>query len=271
MTSSGELPGPLIEVGVGDTLNLTLDMMMAPQESAPYNGHTIHLHGADLPTPQDGVPETNGNQVNGQVYTWTPTDVMNGSFVYHCHVHTVKHLDMGMYGPLLVKPKDVNGNILKQLTANTASAYDAEQIYLFSSVDPAYHTATGDSAVFADYNPTYFLINGNEGSSPATPAVSLSSTVNQRIALHLMGVQSVNGTFRIKDTSGNDIPFTVFIQDGRAWPAAEIHTTLDISPGERFDVIVNTPQTSGVWYPQFVFKDLRNGTPYSTVYTEIAF
>src|SRR5512143_459453 len=51
MGSNATVPGPLIEVGVGDTLNLTLSMMMmTPQESAPYNGHTIHLHGADVAT-----------------------------------------------------------------------------------------------------------------------------------------------------------------------------------------------------------------------------
>ena len=54
------VPGPVVEVGVGDTLNLTLSGQGWPQEPAPYSGHTIHMHGADVTTSEDGIPETGG-------------------------------------------------------------------------------------------------------------------------------------------------------------------------------------------------------------------
>jgi len=280
MMCTGALPGAAIEVGVypsgvstTDTLNLTLNVgMMTPQEAAPYNGHTIHLHGADVPTAEDGVPET-GASVNGDTYTWTPTRDMAGSYLYHCHVHTVKHLEMGMYGALIVRPKNAGGAFLNQLTHNTATAYNYVQNYVLGTVDPGYHTATGDSTVFADYNPRYFLISGNEGRTSSAPAISLTAATNKKVALRLLGLHSVNGTFAVKDGSGNAKSFTVYTQDGRELATPETRTSLDITPGQRFDVIFTTPSTAGTWYPQITYKNLRDGAAYAngTVYGRVTF
>lgn len=261
----GQLANPEIVVGVGDTLNLTLNMMMAPQESTPYNGHTIHLHGADVKTSEDGVPET-GASVNGDTYTWTPTAEEAGSYFYHCHVHTVKHLEMGMYAGLVVRPKNASGNFLNQITNNSATAFDYVQSYVLSTVDPAYHTATGDSTVFADYNPKYFLINGNEGKSTTAPAATLAAATNKKVSLRLMGLHSVNGTFSLGGQS-----FTVHVQDGRAWPTPQAMTSLDISPGQRFDIIFTTPSTSGALYPRVTYKNLRNGATLGTAYAKVTY
>lgn len=274
MMAAGSVPGPEQDITPGDTLSFTLNVnMMTPQESAPYNGHTIHMHGADLPTSQDGVPETSAADTSTATYSWTPTADMVGSYFYHCHVHTVKHLEMGMYGPLIVHPKDASGNVLNQITNDPATRYDYSQIYLFSSVDPAYHTATAimDSPVFADYNPKYFLIDGAEGTSQTTPAVTLQAAPGAKVALRLLGVMSVNGTFRITDAAGNAQPFTVYVQDGRAWPTPETVTQLDITPAQRFDVLLTLPSTGGAWYPQMTFKALRDAVPFATAYGKINF
>lgn len=269
--SNGQVPGPQIDINVDDTLSLTLNMAMAPQEDAPYNGHTIHMHGADVTTPNDGVPDTNGGRVNGDTYLWTPTANMPGSYMYHCHVHTVKHLEMGMYAPLIVHRINPDGTRSNQLTDNPQTAFAAEQTYLFSTVDPAYHTAEGDSTVFADYNPIYFLINGNEGKTTSKPAVTKAVAVNSKVALRLIGAQAVSSTFRIKN-GATDIPFTVYIEDGRALLTPEQVTSLDINPGQRYDILLTTPFAPGAWYPQITYKSLReNGPDYETVYGEILF
>lgn len=274
----GLLPGPQVRVGVypagsgmTDTLNLTLNMMMAPQEAAPYDGHTIHLHGADVGQGEDGVPET-GAAVNGDTYTWTPTSEMGGSYMYHCHVHTVKHLEMGMVGAMVAQPRNASGAWLNQLTHNTATVYDYAQDYVLSTVDPAYHTATGDSTVFADYNPRYFLVAGNEGRTASAPAISLAAATNKKVALRLIGIHSVNSTFSVKDASGNAKPFTVYTRDGREL-APQTVTSLDVSPGQTFDIIFTTPSTAGTWYPQVAYKNLRNNATYAngTVYGRVTF
>ena len=283
VAGNGEIPGPPVEVGIGDTLNLTLSFpmgmpMTTPMEPMPYMGHTIHLHGADVPTAEDGVPET-GATVMGDTYTWLPTGEMGGTYMYHCHVHTVKHLEMGMYGPLIVRPKNALGNFLNQLTPDAATTFDFVQTYLLSSVDPAYHTAIGDSPVFADYNPKYFLLNGKESVTSTGATVSaetLAATQNSKVALRLIGLHAVKGTFKILDSAGNAKPFTVYVQDGRQWPTPETVTSLDIGPAQRFDIIFTTPSSPGTWYPEFEYQKLRDPSPgvkapYAKVFGSVTF
>jgi FtsP/CotA-like multicopper oxidase with cupredoxin domain len=270
--SSATVPGPLIEIGTGDTLNLTLNVgMMTPQEPSPYNGHTIHLHGADVISAEDGTPETNGNKVNGDTYTWSPLAGEEGSYPYHCHVHTVKHLEMGMYGAVIVRPRDASGNFMNRITADAATAYDYNQVYVLSTVDPAYHTATMNSTVFGDYNPAYFLIGGKEGKTTSSPAMTLAAAKSKKVAFRLIGMHSVNATFAIKDGSGNAKPFTVYVEDGRALPTPRTTTSVDLSPGQRADLIVTLPSTTGTWYPQVAYKKLRDNAAYATVYGKVTF
>ncbi len=263
--------GPTLELGVGQQLNVTLNMMMAPQENPPYHGHTIHWHGLDVNQSEDGVPET-GASVLGDNYKFSVDSRYVGSHMYHCHVHTVKHLEMGMYAPLVVKAVDNAGNFLNVINSGGPS-YDYEWNLMYSSVDPAYHTAVGDSTTFADYNPKYFLINGNEGRSKTAPAETVAAAPGKKVAIRLFGIQSVNTSFEIKNASGSSQSFTVHNKDGYKLPSTQTLTRLDLSPGQTADVMVTLPSTSSSWYPQVTFKNLRNGGGYSggTVYTRLNF
>lgn len=84
-------------------------------------------------------------------------------------------------------------------------------------------------------------------------------------------MHSVNSTFQIKDSAGNAKPFTVYIRDGRALPAPKVLTSLDISPGQRADLIISLPKATGTWYPQVTHKTLRNNSPYATGYGKMTF
>jgi len=265
------LGGPTLELGVGQQANVTLNMMMAPQESPPYNGHTIHWHGLDVPQSEDGVPET-GAAVLGDNYRFSVDSRYVGSHMYHCHVHTVKHLEMGMYAPFIVKAVDTAGNFTNVIS-NGGPTYDYEWNLLFSAVDPAYHTAVGDSTAFADYNPKYFLVNGNEGRSTSAPAETVTAAVNAKVAIRLVGVHSVNATFEIRDAGGASKSFTIYNKDGFKLASPQSATKLDISPGQTADVMVTLPSTTGTWYPRVTYKNLRNGGGYTngTVYTRLNF
>jgi FtsP/CotA-like multicopper oxidase with cupredoxin domain len=265
------LGGPTLELGVGQQASVNLNMMMAPQENPPYHGHTIHPHGLDVRQSEDGVPET-GASVLGDNYSFSVDSRYVGSHAYHCHVHTVKHLEMGMYAPFVVKAVDSSGNFTNVISSG-GPTYDYDWNILLSTVDPAYHTATGDSTVFADYNPKYFLLNGNEGRSKTAPADTATAAAGKKVAIRLIGMQSVNASFEIKDASGASKSFTVYNKDGFKLPSAQTVTKLDISPGQTADVMVTLPTSTGSWYPQVTYKNLRNGGSYSsgTVYTRLNF
>jgi len=259
-----QLPGPTLELGVGQLANITLNMMMAPQEMPPYQGHTIHPHGVDVPQSEDGVPET-GASVLGDTYNFSVDNRYVGSHMYHCHVHTVKHLEMGMYGALVVK----SGNRIN----NNGPTYDYEWNWVMSTVDPAYHTAVQDSPVFADYNPRYFLVNGNEGRSKTSPAETFTAAGGTRVAIRLIGIHSVNSTFRVRNASGSAQQFTVYNVDGFALPAPLNVTSVQVSPGQTKDVMVTLPTGTGTWYPEVTYGDLRTNKTYSNgrVYTQLNF
>ena len=267
MAGGCTLPSPVLELNVGQQANVTLNMMMAPEEAAPYDGHTIHHHGVDVVTAEDGVPETSFTVNNAHTYTWSVDSRYVGGHMYHCHVHTVKHLEMGMYGALIIK----DGNRIN----SGGPSYDFEWNMVLSAVDPAYHTnaAVQDSIVFADYNPRYYLINGEEGLSTNNPAQVLTAAPGANVVVRLIGLHSINARFELRDANGNRQSFTWHNTDGFALPSPRSVTSVELSPGQTKDIMITLPNSSGSWYPQVSFRDLRFNNTYSngTVYTQLDF
>lgn len=256
------LPSPVLELDVGEQANISLSMMMAPQEQPPYHGHTIHLHGVDVAQSEDGVPET-GAPVLGDTYNFSVDSRYVGSHMYHCHVHTVKHLEMGMYGALIIK----NGNRIN----NNGPSFDYEWNMVLSTVDPDYHDAVQDSEVFADYNPRYFLINGEEGLSTGSPAETFTAAPGAKVAIRLIGIHSINSNFRIRTEGGGSQSFTVYNVDGFELPNPKNVSSVEVAPGQTKDIMITMPNGSGSLYPQVSYRDLRNNRNYSngTVYTKL--
>lgn len=264
-----QLPGPLLELGAGAQGSVTLMPGMMAAEPAPYDGHTIHFHGLDLPQSEDGVPET-GAPTSGDTYTLGVDSRYVGSHKYHCHVHTVKHLEMGMYGAFIVRAVDGQGAFINTIN-DGGPAYDAEWNWVLSTVDPRYHTAQGDDPVFASYQPQYFLINGNEGLSRAAPAQNLTAGVGAKVVIRLMGLQSVNATFQILDSNDAPQSFVLYNRDGFALHTPQTVTQVAVSPGQTKDIMVTLPAAPGDWYPQVTYRHLRDDSPYATVYSILSF
>lgn len=267
MAGGCTLPGPVLELDVNQQANVTLNMMMAPQEAAPYHGHTIHHHGVDVITAEDGVPETSFTVTNSHTYTFSNDSRYVGGHMYHCHVHTVKHLEMGMYGALIVK----DGNRIN----SGGPSYDVEWNMVMSTVDPAYHTnnAVQDSTVFADYNPRYFLVNGEEGLNTNNPAEVVTAAPGDNVVVRLIGLHSSNARFELRNANGSRQSFTWHNTDGFALPSPRSVTSIELSPGQTKDIMITLPNSSGTWYPEISYRDLRNNSTYNngTVYMQLDF
>jgi nitrite reductase (NO-forming) len=95
-TFNGTMPAPPLRFTEGD--NVTIKFI----NKTPIP-HTIHFHGNhdDL---NDGVhPQIMPNET----YLYNITAAPAGALMYHCHAHpTSLHIRMGMYGALIVDPKD---------------------------------------------------------------------------------------------------------------------------------------------------------------------
>ena len=156
------VPGPTIRVREGDTVRITFYLGSTPM------AHTLHWHGIHVPWDQDGVPYMSQNPIgetrfggNGSKFvTYEFKVTQSGTYWYHCHVDTAHHLDMGMYGALIVDPKNPKQDppytneatlVLDEWDRNHAhSNQDALKSALSKSGDPK--TSANDFyAILRDY------------------------------------------------------------------------------------------------------------------------
>ena len=96
-TFNGKVPGPMIRVRQGDTLEVTLR-----NEASSQMAHSIDFHAAL--GPGGGAAFTQA--VPGQSRTFTFQATTPGLFVYHCGTPMIaEHIANGMYGLILVEPE----------------------------------------------------------------------------------------------------------------------------------------------------------------------
>ena len=73
------------------------------------SNHTLHFHGLNVPNEMDGVAYGHLNHLEvkpGETHTYEFVADPAGTHMYHCHVNSPQHIDMGMVGVLIVEPKD---------------------------------------------------------------------------------------------------------------------------------------------------------------------
>lgn len=99
-TYNGTYPGPEIRVSEGDWVQVNFT-------NHTPEIHTIHWHGVILQNEMDGVP--NGTQwgvANGQTFKYLFRAQPAGTHFYHCHNMTNLHVQAGMFGALIIEPKE---------------------------------------------------------------------------------------------------------------------------------------------------------------------
>ncbi len=221
-------PGPVMIVNEGEqvTLNITNQSPMP---------HTVHLHGLDVDQMNDGVPQTSF-EIPGMMGTgsYTFTAPHAGTYVYHCHVETVIHLQMGMYGAIIVKPADGSN------TAWTGGpAYDKDYLWLTSEIDKSWHDNPPLNGAVPEYAPDYFLINGKSNQQLNSADVAISADAGQYIFVRLANL----GYGIHKFIFPAELNATVLSSDGRPLPQPLVSDTVQVYPGERYGVMLNPTST----------------------------
>jgi manganese oxidase len=250
---SATLPGPLLEVNEGDIVKITLTNIGPSKEGVHHVPHTIHLHGLDVNQENDGVPDTAPPVRVGQSFTYVFEATHAGTYWYHCHVDTVEHLTMGMYGALIVHA--ANG---AQTAWTGGPAYDRAYTLLLSEVDPEWSQAIAEdrSAELTRYEPRYFMINGK--SFPATmddPETHPSGYLGERVLIRL-----INAGYQWRSMHLHGFHFEVIASDGRPLPQPYLKDTLSIAPGERYDILVQLDQLGAYpFHSHVVLDNMNNG------------
>ena len=96
-TFNGTVPGPQITARAGDTVRAEV----VNELPEPL---TVHWHGITIRDNMDGVPDLTQPAIRpGAAFTYTFTVAEPGTYFYHSHVGV--QLDRGLYGPLIVQPR----------------------------------------------------------------------------------------------------------------------------------------------------------------------
>jgi manganese oxidase len=157
------LPAPIIDVNLGDDVFVTLSNIGnkaggTGSSAVAGDPHTIHLHGLKSATQNDGFNESAWAVPVGYAATYYFKGERAGTFMYHCHVEASEHVQMGMYGALIIRPtqwnQNVAGNFPSNFTAQTNSVFGGgnndwfdngpdgkpqEYIMLLTEIDPIWH------------------------------------------------------------------------------------------------------------------------------------
>ncbi|MDQ1280351.1 MAG: hypothetical protein QG670_1614 [Thermoproteota archaeon] len=182
MRGKAQLPGPSIWGVEGDILEITLLNLGFLYRPDIMDAHTVHMHGIHAPAYYDGIPE-----LSFGIPMWTGTTPANdtvarhsftyrmycerpGTYMYHCHVEASEHVQMGMYGPLWIYPKNF-ANVKTGGAAynNSLTTFSQEVNVLLSEFDTRWHDQLLDLSN---------LIPGNEPTlDPSTVAPSTDPNI----------------------------------------------------------------------------------------------
>lgn len=171
----------------------------------------IHFHGLRVPNDQDGVPYVTETVIEpgaSRVYEFTLRNF--GTHMYHSHHNAAEQVTRGMLAAFIVDPLDPSGE---------PENISAEYIF-----------ALNDSAMG-------FTINGK--SFPYTQPIV--AKFGDRIRVRYM-----NEGLMIHPMHLHGIPQQVIAKDGFYLPQPFMCDTLNVAPGERYDVVIECDEL-GLW------------------------
>ena len=209
-----QVPGPRINVTEGDHVRFNVtNNLPAPT--------TIHWHGLIVPNAMDGPAEITQDPIPpGGHFTYDFVVQQAGTFFYHSHTDVDRQQTLGLYGALIVAPKN----------AAHAIAADQELVVQLQEWNER-EGYTYPAMPMEGVMPNFFTINGK--SYPSTETVHLK--VGQHLLVRFIGSQSAF----IHPMHIHGGPFTVVATDGVTLPESARYEkdTVNVGPGERYDVI----------------------------------
>lgn len=200
---NGQYPGPEIRVVEGQKVRVNLTNNL-PEPT------TIHWHGLDVPNDQDGVPGITQPAIQpGETWTYEFVPHRVGTTVYHTHANTAHQLAKGLFGFLIIEPKE-------------GLDYDREYTL-------ALHEIGG-----------YYTINGHSFPSTLNDSV-LSIREGERVLVRFANTGSLHHPMHLHGHQ-----FEVVNVDGNSMPPDWRQNTVDIPPGQTVDVVIEGTNP-GTW------------------------
>lgn len=171
---------------------------------------SIHFHGVLAPNSMDGVPYITQEPIRtGETFAYEFTMRNPGSHMYHSHHNAAEQVTKGLMGAFIIEPKDKSVDPV---------------------VDAEYTLVLNDSGIG-------LTING-KGFPYTQPIVA---QLGQTIRIRYM-----NEGLLIHPMHLHGLPQLVIAKDGWPVPQPYLCDTLNVAPGERWDVTVVCDEP-GIW------------------------
>ncbi|MFZ5817592.1 MAG: multicopper oxidase family protein [Bacillota bacterium] len=230
-TFNGTVPGPEIRVKKGDKVAVHF-------RNTASQPHSIHFHGQlGLSQEMDGVPATSKTVNPGQEFVYEFDAENSGTLMYHCHVATYYHVDMGMYGAFIVEDPEGDADL------------KVDKEYTFILDDWAVGTMDPFKlATKQDYN--YFTVNGK--AFPETTPIE--GKVGEKVR-----VRFINMGYRDFAIHSHGYGGLITHLDGFRLPAPYQRDVFTVAPGERMDVIITLREGIYPWHDHQLENVLNNG------------
>lgn len=223
----GDFPSPPIRVREGQLVHTVFN-----NEGMMWL-HTIHHHGIEPSTENDGVGHTSFDVSGTYTYQWLAAHA--GTYFYHCHTNTVLHAEMGMYGGLIIDPPEGPGTVY-----SGGPSYDVEAIWACDEIDSRWHSLSWDAGTCGsdvglnDLNPDYFIISGVDGAR--------SALTDSRVAVNMdrgqtLLVRYINAGYLPQTIDFGGLTGTIVASDGRPLPRAINVNSINSVSAERYDVL----------------------------------
>jgi plastocyanin len=248
--SPAKIPAKILYCNEGDSV------VLVARSISQNEHHTIHLHGLDVDTRNDGDPSTSFWLSHMQDTTYSFRAKYAGTYLYHCHAADVVHVQMGMYGMIVVRAA---GGAKNAWTGGPA--FNSDRKWLMSEVDSVwhYHVPVHDTLMdtlrIPKYEPQYFLINGKCGSEVSSDdSISIKGSVGEKILMRMANI----GYLANRIIFPSWLNAQIIDSDGRPLPSAIVNDTCFMMPGERFSVMLQ-PATQNSAFVNVSYLDMNSG------------
>jgi uncharacterized cupredoxin-like copper-binding protein len=214
-TYNGVVPGPQIQVDVGDKVQVELTNL------TPV-GTDIHWHGIHTPNDQDGVsPYTQDPIATGETFTYEFVAEDPAIGMYHAHLHSQTSVVNGMFAAFIIGDNPLP---LGETISGVTIPADLEPAF----VEPM---VLNDAGVIG------LTLNGK--SFPATEPIVMEEGewgvihyYNEGLTAHPMHL--------------HQFPQLVYAKDGIPLDNPYWADTINVAPGERYSVLFQA-DTQGTW------------------------
>ncbi len=248
---NGQIPGPLIKAEEGSEFYVTVTNKI-PLPT------TNHWHGLRLDSAFDGMPGISQPEIQpGGGFRYTIKVPDSGLFWYHPHVREDIEQDLGLYGNILVTPK--NGDPVQ---ANREEILILDDILL---------NAFGDIVPYGKDGATYVMMGRYGNTMLLNGETEYSLTVNKGdvVRFYLTNTANVR-PFRI---SFENAQMKLVASDGGPYEHEEMIDSLIIGPAERYtvDVLFETEGTQRILHTGSGEPQVLGTVAVRNAFTEISF